>query len=68
MLVENTERSINVSSWNLYFNRESGSVLEFLQRIEEYSLSRCVSKDRLFGAAPELQHGTALKWFISENI
>lgn len=68
MLVENTERSINVSSWNLYFNGESGSVLEFLQRVEEYSLSRCVSKDRLFRAAPELLRGTALNWFRSENI
>lgn len=65
---ENTERFINVSSWNLHFNGESGSVLEFLQRVEEFRLSRGVSKDQLFRAAPELLRGTALNWLRSENI
>lgn len=65
---DSTERPLNVSSWNLSFNGESGSVVEFLQRIEEYRLSRGVSKDRLFRAAPELLRGTALNWFRSETI
>lgn len=68
ILRETTERFINVSSWNIHFNGESGSVLEFLQRIEEFRLSRSVSKDQLFRAAPELLRGTALNWFRSENI
>lgn len=68
ILRENTERFVNVSSWNLHFNGESGSVLEFLQRVEEFRLSRSVSKDQLFRAVPELLRGTALNWFRSENI
>lgn len=65
---DNLDRPLNVSSWNLNFNGESGSVIEFLQRVEEYRLSRGVSKDRLFRAAPELLRGTALNWFRSENV
>lgn len=66
--VENPHHFVNVSSWNIHFNGESGSLFEFLTRVEEFRLSRGVSKDRLFKAAPELLRGTALNWFRSMNI
>lgn len=66
--VESQDRAVNVSGWNIHFDGETGSLFEFLQRVEEFRQSRGVSKDRLFKAAPELLRGTALHWFRSENI
>lgn len=68
IFVENREKFVNLSSWNISFNGESGSIMEFLQRIEEFRKSRGVTKEQLFRAAPELLRGTALNWFRSQDI
>lgn len=64
----NVEPTLNIASWNITFNGESSSVMEFLQRVEEIRLSRGVSTSRLYKAVPELLRGTALNWYRSETI
>lgn len=51
-----------VYKWNFNFNGE-GSVIEFLERLEELRRSRNATKLDLFNAASDLFTGSALLWY-----
>lgn len=53
-----------VYKWNISFDGNS-SVTDFLERIDEISVSRGVSKDQLLRSAPELFSKSALVWYRS---
>lgn len=56
------DRSVNVHSFNIKFCGK-GSVLSFIQRIEELCVSRNVSEKKLFNSVVELFSDQALLWF-----
>lgn len=54
-----------LSNWNITFDGNNLSVGQFIERINEISSARNVSKERLFQSAIELFTGDALIWFRS---
>lgn len=59
-----TNRFVPVYKWDLKFSGQSDlSFNAFLQRVEELSRSRGVSKDELFGSAVDLFEGQALNYY-----
>lgn len=67
-----TDTSINrtqipVSKWDLSFNGDNNnlSVNAFLERVEEYSIARNVSKSELCNSVVELLKDRALVWYRS---
>ena len=54
-----------LSSWNITFNGSNLSVNQFIERVNELSVSRNVTEERLFYGASELFSGDALIWFRS---
>lgn len=62
-----TPRPIPVSKWNLSFNGDGTglSINAFLERVEEFKLSRRVSEQELLDSAIELLTGDALIWYRS---
>lgn len=58
-------KAVPVYKWGLLFNGSSGSVCSFLERIEELSLARNMSKNELFLGAADLFTGPALIWYRS---
>ncbi|GLV36029.1 hypothetical protein CBL_01793 [Carabus blaptoides fortunei] len=59
---DNQPKSCPIYKWNFNVNGE-GSVIEFLERIEELRLSRNATKLDLFNAASDLFTGSALLWY-----
>lgn len=60
-----TAKSVPVMKWNISFSGEikDMSVSAFLERIEELSIARHVSKEELFNSAIDLFKGKALIWY-----
>lgn len=58
-------KSIPVTKWNLQFSGDSKdmSVLAFLERVDELSVSRHIGEQELFESAFDLFRGSALTWF-----
>lgn len=58
-------RQTPVVKWNLIFSGDDNemSVNAFIERVEEYRISRNVSEIELFNSAVELFRGNALIWF-----
>ena len=54
-----------LSTWNITFDGSNISVGQFVERINELSVARNVSKHRLFNSAIEFFTGDALIWFRS---
>ncbi|GLV33512.1 hypothetical protein CBL_20243, partial [Carabus blaptoides fortunei] len=59
---DNQPKSCPIYKWNFNFNGE-GSVIEFLERIEELRLSRNATKLDLLNVASDLFTGSALLWY-----
>lgn len=60
-------KSIPVSQWHLTFNGDISrqSVSSFVERVDEFSRSRHVTREELFDSAVELFEAEALIWFRS---
>lgn len=58
-------KQIPVSQWGLTFSgdEDSTSVGAFLERVEEFRVSRNLTTEELFNSAVELMKGSALIWF-----
>lgn len=61
---DNVVSRVPICKWNVVFDG-SQCLFEFLQRVDELSVARGVSKDSLFKSAIDLFSGEALTWFRS---
>ncbi|GLV46530.1 hypothetical protein CBL_20855, partial [Carabus blaptoides fortunei] len=58
--------SFPVHKWNVKYDGESGLSI-FLERVDEHSSSRGITKQQLFASAVELFTGNALTWFRAKR-
>lgn len=63
---QNVGKGIPVYKWNLHFSGDDNfSLKSFLDRVDELSVARRVTKDDLFASAIDLFSGSALLWYRS---
>lgn len=65
-----TPKSIPVYKWNIKFNGDSRALYPFLEKVEEYSVSRGVSDEELFSSAVDLFENKAFMWYktVRQNV
>jgi len=56
-----------IHKWNLKFKGDPGTLLDFLEKVEDLRVARNISKDCLFNSAYDLFDAEALQWFRSNR-
>lgn len=63
---QNVNKGIHVYKWNLHFcGDDNFSLNSFLDRVDELSVARKITKEDLLGSAIDLFSGRALLWYRS---